>query len=80
MGTGKHQFFCLYELYGVVYAARNGSHFFHRTKIFDFVVRWDKKVYRRHCGKYVEDFRVRWIWICLKYFMDTALLVMFQIV
>ena len=26
----------------------------HRTEIFDFVVRWDKKVYRRQQGEGVE--------------------------
>ena len=39
MGTGKHQFFCFYELYDVVYTERNGDRFFiHRTEIYDFVI------------------------------------------
>ena len=32
------------------------SFFIHRTEIFDFVVRWDKKVYRRQYGRWVEIF------------------------
>ena len=35
-------------IYKCMHAVRSGDQFFiHRTEIYDFVVRWDKKVYRR---------------------------------
>ena len=37
------------------YVAATGF-FIHRTEIFDFVVRWDKKVYRRQDGEWAEMF------------------------
>ena len=58
-------------MYKYVYAAGSGDQFFiHRTEIFDFVVRWDKKVYRRQEGKYIEKIMKihndGWIWNVIK--------------
>ena len=60
------------------------SFFIHRTEIFDFVVRWDKKVYRRQGGECMKyDFintSFGYVFLnCMKFlfwfFMNKALLV-----
>ena len=84
------EFLCLYNNICMNTYARNvaaTSFFIHRTEIFDFVVRWDKKVYRRQDGKWWGKFGnlfceygcENYFWFWVRYFISAALLVIIHI-